>query len=81
MQTAFGCIVFMYVAYDYLNSPHAWIESRWNPGLLKNLVEMARRGFLQSGSIVELPFTDAIKSWIDSDDEVRLIVPRTLYIY
>ena len=57
IRRAFGTVVFMYIAFDYLNSPHCWIRDNWGPGAIKNLQRMAERGYLQTGSIVELPYT------------------------
>jgi hypothetical protein len=63
--TAFGWIVYKYLVFDYLNSPHSWIRDNWSITAIENLVEMAERGLLQSDSIVEIPYTPEVKQWID----------------
>ena len=66
----FDYLVFKYIVFDYLNSPHAWIRTNWGPGTIANIVSMAESGYIQKGSIVEMPFTEDVKSWIDANSKV-----------
>ena len=79
IRSAFGYLVFKYVVFDYLNSPHSWIQKNWGTEAIANLVTMAEQGFIQSGSIVEMPYTEDVKSWIEANPKVKSIENKTLY--